>query len=216
MMDYLVHVRKASLVLALAFAIATPGALLAQGQDVDTGSLTLQDVKDRLKENQKHLDQARERGKAGDAAGMETALQNYERGNEGLNRALDQGRLAGDANDREQAYDRVEKATRKHSQVLTDLLASGKIPEQARPHVEHALQVSQKGRQTALANLQQARSQRSEQEAAQRRQGLGQSSVSGRPEGAGRPGGSGGPPSGVGGGSSGAPGAGHASGRGPH
>ena len=216
MMDNLVHVRKASLVLALAFAIATPGVLLAQGEGEDTGTLTLQGVKDRLKENQKHLNEARERGKAGDAAGMETALQNYERGTEGVNRALDQGRLAGDANDREQAYDRVEKATRKHSQVLTDLLASGKIPEQARPHVEHALQVSQKGRQTALANLQQARAQRSEHEAAQRRQGMGQPGVSGRPESAGRPGGSGGPPSGVGGGLSGTPGTGHASGRGPH
>ena len=216
MMANLVRVRKAGLVLALAFAIAIPGALLAQGEGEDTGSLTLQGVKDRLKENRKHLDEAKKRGKAGDAAGMETALQNYERGTAGLDRALSHGRFEGDLNQREEAYDRVESATRKHGEVLADLLESGKIPEQARSHVEHALQVSQKGRQTALANLQRARAQRSEHEAAQRRQGLGQPGVSGRPEGAGRPGGFGGPPSGVGGGSSGAPGAGRGSGRGPH
>jgi hypothetical protein len=211
-----IHLTKAVLVLALAFAFAAPGVLSAQGEGEDTGSLTLQSVKDRLQESRKHLDEAKKRGKAGDAAGMETALQNYERGMQGLDRALSRGQIAGSVYEREEALSRVEAATRKHGEVLAGLLESGKIPEQARSHVEHAMQVSQKGRQTALANLQQTRSQRREQEAAQHRQGSGAPGVYGRPTGAGSPpSGVGGPSSG-GGGTSGTPAAGRGNaGRGP-
>lgn len=212
MMANSVRLRKAGLVLALALIVAIPGVLLAQGEGESTGSLTLQNVKDRLKETRKHLEEAKKRGKAGDAAGMTTALENYDRGARGLDEALKAGRFEGSVYEREEAFERVEKATRKHGEVLGGLLESGKIPEQARPHVQHALEVSQKGRQTALANLQQARAQRNEREAAQRREGMGQQGTYGRPGDAGRPGG---PSSGMGGGPAGTPGAGRAGGRGP-
>ena len=49
------------------------------------------------------------------------------------------------------AYDAVEHGTRKHTEVLTDLME--KVPEEARPAIERALEVSQTGRNTALSNL---------------------------------------------------------------
>lgn len=49
------------------------------------------------------------------------------------------------------AYDAVEQGTRKHTEVLTDLLE--KVPDEARPAIERALEVSQTGRNTALSNL---------------------------------------------------------------
>jgi hypothetical protein len=49
------------------------------------------------------------------------------------------------------AYEAVERGTRRHTEVLTDLL--GKVPEEARPAIERAIEVSQNGRNTALANL---------------------------------------------------------------
>ena len=205
MIGKLVHAKGTGLFLALAVVIATPFATRAQSQGEDTATLTLKNVKERIKQNKNYLEEAKDRGKAGDAAGMETALENYERGTRGLDRALASGRFEGDVYDREEAFNRVEKATGKHSEVLTDLLESGKIPEQARPHVEHALQVSQKGREMALTNLQEARAQRRQHEASG--QGRGQSGVYGRSGGAGQPGGIGGRPSGVGtpGGMGGAP-----------
>jgi len=210
-----VQARLAGLILAMGLALVGPGALLAQSPGEDTRSLTLRDVKDRIKENKRHLEEAQKRGKAGDAPGMETALENFERGQAGLDEALKEGRFEGDVYQREEAFERVEKATRKHGEVLGGLLESGKLPEQARSHVEHALEVSQKGRQTALANLERARTQRRDHEASQRRAGYGQ------PGGYGRSGNIGGPPSGVGapggtgGGPAGTPGAGRSAGRGP-
>ena len=165
-MRCLIRTKGAGLILALALAVAVPGALLGQEEGEETPSLTLNEFRQRLKENKKYLEEAKKRGNAGDAAGMETALENYERGVEGLDRALSTGRFEGNVYEREKAFYRVQKATQKHGEVLGNLLESGKIPEQARPHVEHAMQVSQKGHETALANLQQARAQRRQHEAA--------------------------------------------------
>ena len=162
-MRWLIRTKRAGLILALALAV--PGALLGQEEGEETASLTLNEFRQRLKENKKYLEEAKKRGNAGDAAGMETALENYERGVEGLDRAL-RGGFEGNVYEREKAFYRVQKATQKYGEVLGNLLESGKIPEQARPHVEHAMQVSQKGRETALANLQQARAQRRQHEAA--------------------------------------------------
>ena len=49
------------------------------------------------------------------------------------------------------AYDAVEQGTRKHTEVLTGLV--DKVPEEARPAIERALEMSQTGRNTALDNL---------------------------------------------------------------
>lgn len=176
----------------LAFA---PAAGMAQEEQEDQAELTLQDVKDRLKENKQHLEEAKKRGKAGDAEGVDTAIENYDRGMTGLNRALEAGQFDGSERDLEKAYDQVEKATRKHGEVLSDLLT--KVPEQARPGIEKALANSQKGRETALANLERARTARQERAAAARaRHETGQPGTLGRPDGVGRPSGVGGAPAG--------------------
>lgn len=189
----------AALAVALSFA-AVPVTVHAQGENQDRSTVTLKDVKDRLKENERFLSEARTKGKAGDAKGTQVALDNYSRGTEGLDWALRRGQFAGSDADREEAFERVEKATRKHGEVLTDLLS--KVPEQAHPAIEHALEVSQRGREHAMANLEQARVRReaAEQKAAANRQDGARrpDSMGGRPDGAGAAGA--GRPTGVGGG----------------
>lgn len=194
---------------ALALFVMAPVGAKAQSGD-DQASLTLKDVKERLRENRQHLQDAKKRGKAGDAQGLETALTNFERGTEGLNRAMDEGGFQGTDAEREKALDRVEKATSKHTAVLTDLL--NKVPEQARPHIQHAIEVSQKGHNTALANLGRVRTQRQERLAAEQAR---QTGGYGRQEGRGQPGGGRGP-GGTGGRPGGGPPAGNPGGRGPH
>lgn len=174
--------------------LSAPAAASVGSQD-EQAILTLQDVKDRLKQNERFLNQAKQRGKAGDAPGLQTALENFSRGTEGLDRALEGGRFRGTEAEREEAFDRVERATRKHGEVLTDLQT--RVPEQARPAIEHALEVSQRGRQTALTHIEQARA---------RRAASGLDRTPGRSDAAGRPsigpGSQPGRPSGVGGGPS--------------
>jgi len=76
-------------------------------------------------------------------------LKNYETSINGamseINRAQIQGR------DVSEALSAVERSTRKHTEVLNDLL--GKVPEEARPAIKHAIEVSQRGRNTALDRL---------------------------------------------------------------
>lgn len=197
--------RRFTLTIALAAAaltLAVPPAAWAQEASEEQAEITLKDVKNRLKENEKFLNEARKRGRAGDAQGMQVALDNYQRGQRGLERALERDRFRGNEWEQEDAWSRVERATRKHGEVLTDLY--GRVPEQARPGIARAIENSQKGRETALERLEQARGQRI---AAERRANAGPPAGVGRPGqagppagiGSGRPG-AGGPPAGVGGG----------------
>lgn len=52
---------------------------------------------------------------------------------------------------RARAREAVDRGTQVHEQVLTDVL--GKVPEQAKPAIEHALEVSKTGRESALGAL---------------------------------------------------------------
>jgi len=147
----------------------------------------LQDVKDRLKQNQLFLEDAQKRGKAGDAAGLQTALDNFSRGTDGLNHALSSGQFSGTPNQQEEALSRVADATSKHTKTLTNLL--NKVPAQAQPAIQRAISVSQKGHDTATTNLQGFHTQHPN---------LGQSSGMGQTtsEGAGRSAAAGGRPTG--------------------
>ncbi len=62
-----------------------------------------------------------------------------------INRAQAQGR------DVSKALSAVERSTTKHTEVLSNLL--GKVPEEARPAIQRAIEVSQRGRNTALDRL---------------------------------------------------------------
>ena len=186
-------------------------------QDDAQRTMTLQEVKDRLKENKDYLKDAEKKGKAGDAAGVQTALKNYDRNVEGINRAMNGGGFQGSEGQREESFDRVEKATRKHGEVLANL--EGKVPEQARPAIQHAMEVSQKGRTTALNNLQQVRTERQNREQAEMRRNEQAGGGLGRHDSMGRSGSTGGASNGAGGGmgagrSAGA-GGGASAGRGP-
>lgn len=81
-----------------------------------------------------------------------------------INKAQAQGR------DVSKALSAVERATTKHTEVLSNLL--GRVPEKARPAIQRAIEVSQRGRNTAIDRLE--RIQRGEIPA-------------GKPEGIGRP-----------------------------
>lgn len=158
--------------------------VFAQQTSNDQSTLTLNEVKQRLKENQQYLKDAQKQGKAGDAQGLQTALENYDRNMDGINTALSQGHVSGTPAQQESVYQRVENATSKHTKVLENLLS--KVPEQARAHIQHAIDVSQTGHNTALNNLQKLQAQ----------QGMGRGNhpgfggpEGGRPEGAGRLGG---------------------------
>ncbi|UCG66772.1 MAG: hypothetical protein JSW12_07120 [Deltaproteobacteria bacterium] len=108
-----------------------------------------------------------------------------------INRAQAQGR------DVSEALEAVERSTKKHTEVLTDLL--DKVPEQAKPAIRHAIEVSKRGRNIALDTLRKI--QRGEIPGG-RPEGIGMPEGIGRPEGIGSPGG--GSPGGAGGGPGGA------------
>ncbi len=72
----------------------------------------------------------------------ETILTNIE---DTAEQATDEGR------DVSEALDAVERSTKKHTEVLAALLE--KIPDQARSAIEHAIEVSKRGRNTALDRL---------------------------------------------------------------
>jgi predicted RNase H-like HicB family nuclease len=76
-------------------------------------------------------------------------VENYEkaigRAMEEINKAQTQGR------DVSKALEAVETATKKHTEVLMDLLR--KVPEQAKSAITHAIEVSKRGRNRALEVL---------------------------------------------------------------
>jgi hypothetical protein len=194
---------------ALLFASARA---VAQQASNDQAALTLKQVKEQLKQNKQYLKDARKSAKAGDAQGLDTALNNYNRGMEGLNTALSHGGMQGTPSQQQDAYNRVQSATQKHINVLNGLLS--KVPAQAVPHIQHAIDVSQTGQKTALSHLSQLHSQQAMGQA--NRPGFGQAGGMGRSGGMGEPGSgtssmggpgmgasmghAGGPPAGVGGG----------------
>jgi len=168
--------------------LAAPAAVAAQNTANDQSTLTLKQVKQRLKQNKQYLNEAKKRAKAGDAAGLNTALSNYDRGMQGLNTAISQGRIEGSPSQQEDAYNRVQTATSKHLKVLNNLLS--KVPQQAVPHIKHAIDVSQTGQQTATSHLSQLQAQQAMRQGT--RPGFEQSGGMGRPQGVGRPAGVGG------------------------
>jgi len=64
--------------------------------------------------------------------------------------------------DTKKALEKVATATSKHTAVLQELL--NKVPLQAQHAIEHAIEVSQHGRETALENLEKIKSKGKEQE----------------------------------------------------
>lgn len=163
--------------------LAGPAQILGQQTQNNQGSLTLKHVKQKLSQYNQYLKQAAKEGKAGDSAGLTTALNNYSRGMQGLNTALSQGHFNGTPSQEEQAYNRVKKATQKHINVLEGLLNNSKIPAQGKAGITKALSASQNGQAMALSHLKTLQTQRSMEQA--NRPGFSQTGGMGRPEGVG-------------------------------
>jgi hypothetical protein len=105
---------------------------------------------------------------------VEDLIKDYEKDVSGamdeINKAQAQGR------DVSEALYAVEKSTKKHTEVLTDLL--GKVPEQAKPAITRAIETSKQGRNRALDVLNKI--QRGELP-------IGKPEKVGKPEGVGKP-----------------------------
>ena len=198
---------------ALLFA---PAGAVAQQTDSNPAALTLKVVKDRLKQNQQYIKQAKKSAKANDPQGLNTAIENYDHSMQGLNTAISHGGIQGTPAQQQDAYNRVQSATQKHLKVLNGLLS--KVPSQAVPHIQHAIDVSQTGRKTAMNHLTQLQAQQAMEQG--NRPGFGQAGGMGRSQGMGGFGAgntpAGGPGMGAGMGHAGGPPAGVGGGRGGH
>jgi hypothetical protein len=200
---------------ALLFA---PAGAVAQQSGSNSATLTLKQVKQQLKQNKQYIKQAKKSAKAKDPQGLDTAIQNYDRSMQGLDTAISHGGIQGTPAQQQDAYNRVQSATQKHLNVLNGLL--DKVPAQAVPHIQHAIDVSRKGQTTALSHLSQLQTEQAMRQA--NRPGFGQAGAMGRSQGMGRSGGmggignapAGGPGMGAGMGAAGGPPAGVGGGRG--
>jgi hypothetical protein len=174
-----------AMIAAFGTLLVVPAGMASQHATNDQSPLTLKQVRQRLKQNKQYLKEAKNRVKAGDTAGLDTALNNYDRSMQGLNTALSQGQIQGSPSQKKDAYNRVQTATSKHLQVLNGLLT--KVPPQAVAHIQHAIDVSKMGQTTALNQLSQLHAQQGLEQGSN--SGFGRSQGNGRPEGMGRSGG---------------------------
>lgn len=185
------HSIQLSLIGFLTFSCAllfAPAGAVAQQSGSNPATLTLKQVKQQLKQNKQYIKQAKKSAKAGDAQGLDTAVQNYDRSMQGLDTAISHGGIQGTPSQQQDAFNRVQSATQKHLDVLNGLL--DKVPAQAVPHIQHAIDVSQTGQQTALNHLSQLQTEQALRQA--NRPGFGQAGAMGRSQGMGRSGGMGG------------------------
>ena len=207
-MRRLMQLGAISVIFTFSVLLLGPTSMLGQQTSNDQGTLTLKQVKERLKQNKQYLNKAKKMAKAGNTQGLNTALDNYDRGMAGLNTAISHGGIQGSPSQQQDAYNRVQSSTQKHIDVLNGLLS--KVPSQAAPHIQHAIDVSQTGQTTALSHLSQLQTQ--QQAMGQgNRPGFGQAGGMGQSQGMGRAGGMGGGMSSMGAGGMGA-GMGHAGG----
>lgn len=123
---------------------------------------------------------------------VESVVKDHDKAISGAMEEIDKAQAQG--RDVSKALEAVEKATKKHTEVLTDLL--GKVPEEAKPAIRHSIDVSKTGRDTALDKL---RKIQSGEIPAGKPEDVGKPERPGRPKGIGRPKGVGRPSGGGGG-----------------
>lgn len=140
-----VVVSALAVVLGLALSLAFAAKALELGEE----PLTEKQVKNMLKENKRLLERAKEAQRRGDTATVEQNVAQYTANARELNEALARGQV--EEADTIDVVERVDKATLKHVSVLEGLLE--KVPEQARPGIERALEVSQRGHDAATQAL---------------------------------------------------------------
>ena len=102
------------------------------------------------------VEQAQAAAARGDEASAQRAGEGYARALNGSMRAISTSRLQGA--ELESALSRVTNATEKHQATLQDVM--GRVPEQAQEAIQKAMAASQKGHESASANLQRMRQRR--------------------------------------------------------
>lgn len=113
---------------------------------------------------------------------VEGLAKEYNRAIEKANQEVKKGMREG--KDMSKALEAVEKGTAKHLEVLQRVL--NKVPEQAKPAIRHALEVSRHGRETALSNLQKQKGKKAKPEGVGKPEGKSKPEGKGKPEGRGR------------------------------
>ena len=109
-----------------------------------------------LKAADRRAAQAQNASARGDDAGTQRAAAGYARVLNGSLNAVNQAQNEGQ--NIEPLLSRVANATRRHESALGDTM--GRVPEEARASLQRAMEASQKGNQTAVANLERAQQQR--------------------------------------------------------
>ncbi len=135
------------------------------------------------------IDQIKPKMNQGNTQGLDTLTAQHEQDIKEAKNNIDKAKALGkDTTSIEQT---VEEATAKHIEVLKGVL--GKVPDQAKDAIRYAIEVSQKGQQKALENLQK---QKGGSEKVGRPEGMGNSQETGS-QGVGQPRGVGGSRMGV-------------------
>jgi hypothetical protein len=155
-------------ILALVLSVGVACPLLAQAPQSSNGLSVAEqnavgkkkDPNDRAKEyikiaNQKAVD-ARKAADRGDAKGLDESLRGHEAAMQGAMRTIHDGESSGQ--DMSRAWEAVDRGTSKHTEVLTNVLS--RVPDQAKPGIQRALDSSQRGHDTALQSLEKARQER--------------------------------------------------------
>jgi hypothetical protein len=104
----------------------------------------------RIKSAEEKTAKIKSKIKKGKIEGIETLAAEYEQDIKDVQDNVDKAMALG--KDVTSVSEVVEKATAKHTEVLNEVL--NKVPEQAKAAIRHAIEVSQRGRQKALENLQ--------------------------------------------------------------
>src|SRR3990172_9180090 len=155
-------------ILVLVFSAGLSCALLAQTPEASDGLSVAEknavgkkkDPNDRAKEymkiaNQKAMD-ARNAADRGDTKGLEESLLGHQAAMQGAMRTIHEGQSRGE--DMSRAWEAVNRGTSKLTEVLTGVLA--RVPDEAKPGIQKALDSSQRGHETALQSLEKARQER--------------------------------------------------------
>lgn len=125
-------------------------AILNRGRvSLSGGVLTDRAARAAMEKNEALLKHAQRARKRGDHATVRRSVEQYTANISSVGRAIEQGAV--DESEAVSVLDRVSRNTRRHISVLEGLL--GKVPEQARPAIDRALRVSQRGHQAATEAL---------------------------------------------------------------
>ena len=100
----------------------------------------------------KKMKEARKNARAGDAVAAENAVKGFEASLDHAMNSLEEGEEQGA--DLSSTILKVSDATLKHEASLAKVLE--RVPDQAKPHIEHAMEVSRRGHDRALGALEAA------------------------------------------------------------